>query len=207
MTNESFSLVIAYLPLVIPERTMPVDDILLDCEEQMEKAVSHLSHELSGVRTGRASPALVENLMVDYYGSPTSLKSIAVINVPEATQLLIKPFNPADLKAIDKAISDSKLNLPTSSDGKSIRLNLPPMSQERRQQMAASTKAMGEHAKVGIRGARRDANKLIDTEQKGGVMTEDEAESAKEQVQELTKAYEAKVDEALEKKRKEILGE
>lgn len=206
MSNESVSLVIGHLSLVISERPMPVDDILLDCEEQMEKAVSHLHHELSGVRTGRASPALVENIQVDYYGSPTSLKSIAVINVPEATQLLIKPFNPGDLKAIEKAISESKLNLPTSSDGKSVRLNLPPMSQERRQQLVASTKGMGEHAKVSIRNARRDANKLIDTEQKGGIITEDEAESAKEQVQDLTKAYEAKVDEALEKKRHEILG-
>jgi ribosome recycling factor len=186
-------------------RIMPLDDILLDCEEQMDKALEHLNHELRGVRTGRASPSLVENLQVDYYGSPTSLKSIAVINVPEATQLLIKPFNPADIKAIDKAISESKLNLPTSSDGKSIRLNLPTMSTDRRNQMVASTKPMSEHAKIGIRNARRDANKLIDAEEKGKVMTEDEAESAKESVQELTKTYEAKVDTAIEAKRKEIL--
>jgi len=184
---------------------MPLDDILLDCEEQMDKAIQHLQHELRGVRTGRASPALVENIQVDYYGSPTSLKSIAVINVPEATQLLIKPFNPADIKAIDKALSESKLNLPTSSDGKSIRLNLPSMSTDRRNQMVASTKPMSEQAKIGIRGARRDANKLIDTEQKGGVMTEDDSESAKESVQELTKSYEGKVDAAIETKRKEIL--
>jgi ribosome recycling factor len=184
---------------------MPLDDILMDCEEQMEKALEHLQHELRGVRTGRASPALVEHLQVDYYGSPQALKNIASIQIPEATQILIKPFNPADLKAIDKAISDSKLNLPTSSDGKAIRLNLPPMSQERRLQMAASTKAFSEHAKVSIRNARRDANKLIDTEQKGGVMTEDSAKDAKEQVQELTKTYETKVDAAIEKKRHEIL--
>jgi len=187
------------------ETAMPVDDILMDCEEQMEKALNHLQHELRGIRTGRASPALVENLMVDYYGSPTPLKSIAVIQVPEATQLLIKPFSPSDLKAIDRAISESKLNLPTSSDGKSIRLNLPPMSMDRRQQMVGSTKGMGEHAKISIRGARRDANKLVDTEEKGGVMTEDAAEGAKESVQELTKSYETKVDEALEKKRHELL--
>jgi len=185
---------------------MPVDDILLDCEEQMEKAVSHLEHELRGVRTGRANPALVENIQVDYYGSPTPLKSIAVINVPEATQLLIKPFNPGDIKAIDKALSESKLNLPTSSDGKSIRLNLPAMSGERRQQLAASTKPMSEHAKVTIRNARRDANKLLETEQKGGLMTEDELEKAKTQVQDLTKQYETKVDTAIDKKKAEILN-
>ena len=185
---------------------MPLVDILMDCEEQMEKALTHLEHELRGVRTGRASPALVENIMVDYYGSPTPLKSISAIQVPEATQIMIKPFNPGDIKAIDKALSDSKLNLPTSSDGKSIRLNLPPMSGERRQQLAASTKPMSENAKISIRGARRDANKLIDTEQKGGVMTEDDAESAKEQVQELTKLYEGKVDAATEKKKAEVLN-
>jgi ribosome recycling factor len=184
---------------------MPADDILLDCEEQMEKALDHLRHELSGVRTGRASPALVEHVQVDYYGSPTSLKSIAMIQIPEATQILIKPFNPADLKAIDKAISESKLNLPTSSDGKSLRLNLPPMSQERRVQMVGQTKGMGEHAKITIRNARRDANKLADTEQKGGLLTEDEAEKVKEDIQELTKSYEGKVDELLEKKRHEIM--
>lgn len=184
---------------------MPLDDILMDCEEQMEKAITHLQHELRGVRTGRANPALVENLQVDYYGTPTSLKSIAIIQVPEATQLMIKPFNPADLKAIDKAISDSKLNLPTSSDGRAIRLNLPPMSGDRRASLAASTKPMGETAKINIRGARRDANKLVDTEEKGKVMTEDDAKDAKEQVQELTKTYEAKVDVAIESKRKEIL--
>lgn len=184
---------------------MPLDDILLDCEEQMDKALEHLRHELSGVRTGRASPALVEHIQVDYYGSPTSLKSIAVIQIPEATQILIKPFNPQDLKAIDKALSESKLNLPTSSDGKQIRLNLPPMSQERRIQLASSTKGMGEHAKITIRNARRDANKVIDAEEKGKVMTEDEAKKGKEDVQELTKTYEGKVDEALERKRHEIM--
>ena len=184
---------------------MPVDDILFDFEEQMEKVFAHLNHELSGIRTGRASPALVEHVQVEYYGSMTSLKSIAAIMIPEATQIQIKPFNPQDIKAIEKALSASKLGLPASSDGKSLRLNLPPMSQERRAQMVGSTKGMGEHAKVSIRNARRDANKLLETEQKGGLMTEDELETAKEQVQELTKTYEGKVDAQLEAKRKEIM--
>jgi ribosome recycling factor len=184
---------------------MPADDILMDCEEQMEKALEHLRHELSGVRTGRASPALVENVQVDYFGSPTSLKSIAMIQIPEATQILIRPFNPSDIKAIDKALSESKLNLPTSSDGKQIRLNLPPMSQERRLQMVGSTKSMGEHAKITIRNARRDANKVVDAEEKGGIITEDNAKKVKEEIQELTKQYETKADEALEKKRHEIM--
>ena len=184
---------------------MPADDILLDCEEQMEKAVEHLRHELRGVRTGRASPALVENIKVDYYGSPTDLRSISAISVPEATQILIKPFSPQDLKAIEKAINDSKIGLTPHSDGKQLRLMLPPLSQERRMQLAGQCKGYAEEAKIRIRNARRDANKLADTEEKGSLMTEDEAKGAKEQIQELTKTYEGKVDELIESKKKEIM--
>jgi ribosome recycling factor len=185
---------------------MPVDDILMDAEEQMEKAIEHLKHELRTVRTGRASPAMVEHIKVEYYGSPTDMRSIASISVPEATQILIKPFSPGDLKWIEKAINDSKLPLTPHSDGKQLRLILPPMSQETRLKMAGQVKGMAEDVKIRIRNARRDANKLIDTEQKGGEMTEDEASGAKEQVQELTKTYEGKVDEMVEHKRKEVMA-
>lgn len=184
---------------------MPVDDILLDCEEQMEKALEHLRHELKTIRTGRASPSLVEHIQVDYYGSPTPLKSIASISVPEATQLLIRPFSPGDVKAIEKAINDSKIGLTPHGDGKQIRLMLPPMSQERRIQLAGQCKQFAEHAKISVRNARRDANKLVDTEEKGSVLTEDDAKGAKEQIQELTKQYEGKIDEATEHKRQEVM--
>ncbi|MCS7034875.1 MAG: ribosome recycling factor [Phycisphaerae bacterium] len=184
---------------------MPVDDILLDMEAHMEKSLEHLKRELDGIRTGRATPALVEHIRVDYYGSQTELRSIAAINVPEATQLLIRPFSPQDIRAIEKAINDSKLGLTPHSDGKSIRLQLPPLSQERRVQLVAQCKGFGEQAKVAIRNARREANKLLEAEEKGKVITEDEHERAKEQVQELTKTYEAKVDAMLENKRHEIM--
>ena len=184
---------------------MPVDDILLDTEGHMENAIEHLRHELRGVRTGRASPAMVENEKVEYYGTPTDLNAIASIMVPEATQILIKPFSPGDLKWIEKAINESKLPLTPHSDGKQLRLILPPMSQETRLKMVAQVKSMAEEVKVRIRNARRDGNKLIDTEEKGGLLTEDEAAGAKEQVQELTKNYEAKVDELIEHKRKEVM--
>ena len=184
---------------------MPVDDVLLDFEEHLEKAVEHLKRELQGIRTGRATPALVENIKVEYYGTPTDLRSIASISVPEATQILIKPFSPGDLKWIEKAINDSKLPLTPHSDGKQLRLILPPMSQETRLKMVGQVKGMAEEVKVRIRNARRDGNKLIDTEEKGGLLTEDEASGAKEQVQELTKTYEAKVDEMIEHKRKEVM--
>jgi ribosome recycling factor len=184
---------------------MPIDDILLDAEEQFEKAIEHLKHELRTVRTGRASPAMVESIKVEYYGTPTDMRSIAMITVPEATQILIKPFSPGDLKWIEKAINDSKLPLTPHSDGKQLRLILPPMSQETRLKMAGQVKQMAEDVKIRIRNARRDANKLIETEQKGGVLTEDEASGGKDQVQELTKTYEGKVDEMIEHKRKEVM--
>ena len=184
---------------------MPLDDILLDCEDHMEKAIDHLKHELRAIRTGRASPALVEHIQVDYYGSPTPIKSIASISVPEATQILIKPFSPGDMKSIEKAINDSKLSLTPHSDGKQLRLILPAMSQETRLKMVGQCKGYAEDAKIRIRDARRDANKLVDTEEKGGVITEDDASGGKEKVQELTKSYEGKVDELIENKRKEVM--
>ena len=184
---------------------MPLDDILLEYEEHLEKSVEHLKHELRGIRTGRASPALVENLKVMYYEQLTDLKAIAMIAVPEATQILIKPFAQSDLKAIEKAISESKLGLTAMSDGKQLRLRLPPLSQERRQQLVGQCKTHLEAAKVQIRNARRGANKSIETEEKGGILNEDEAAKGKEQVQELLKQYEGKLDEMIENKRKEIM--
>lgn len=184
---------------------MPADDILLDTEENMEKGLEHLKHELRAIRTGRATPALVENIRAEYYGTPTELRAMASISVPEATQLLIKPFDPGSIKFIEKAINESKLGVTTQNDGKTLRLKLPPMSQERRQQMVGQCKGFAETAKITIRNARRDGNKLADTEQKGGVMTEDEATKTKDQIQELTKQYEAKVEELIEKKRAEVM--
>jgi ribosome recycling factor len=184
---------------------MPVDDILMEAELHMEKAAEHLQQELRGLRTGRATPALVEHLKIDYYGSATDLRSIASISVPEATQLLIKPFSPQDIKAIEKAIGDSKLGLTPHSDGKQIRLSLPPLSQERRLMLAGQCKQFAETSKIAIRNARRDGNKLLEHELKEGDLTEDEAEQGKEKIQDLTKQYETKVEELIEKKRAEIM--
>jgi ribosome recycling factor len=184
---------------------MPADDILMDAEEHMEKAIDHLKHEMRGVRTGRASPAMVENIRADYYGTPTELRGMASISVPEATQLLIKPFDAGSLKFIEKALNDAKLPITVRNDGKTLRLILPSMSQDVRKKMVAQVRGYSETAKVAIRNARRDANKLADTEQKGGLVTEDGLVKLKEQIQELTKTYEAKVDEAIAKKEKEVM--
>jgi ribosome recycling factor len=184
---------------------MPLDDVLLDFEMHLEKSIEHLQAELRGVRTGRATPALVEHIKVDYYGTLTDIKAIASIQIPEATQILVKPFSPGDLKAIEKAIGDANIGLTPHSDGKQLRMNLPPLSQDRRLQLVGQCKKFAEDVKIAIRGHRRDANKILETEEKGGVITEDELNRGKEQVQELLKQYEAKVDQMIENKRSEIM--
>jgi len=184
---------------------MAADDILLECEEHMEKQVDFLKNGLRGIRTGRASTALVEHIKVDYYGSPTDLRSIAALSVPESNQIMIKPFSPGDLKAIERAISDSKIGLTPHSDGKSLRLTLPALSQDRRVQLVGQCKKLAEEAKIIIRNARRDANKAAETDEKAGGMTEDEAKACKEQIQELTKSYETKIEEMIAAKQTEIM--
>lgn len=186
---------------------MDIDDILLDCDDKMQKAVDYLVGELKGVRTGRASPALVEFIKVDYYGSATDLRQLAQVQVPEPTQLLIKPFDASAIQEIAKAIQAAGLGLNPNVEGKQIRLNLPPLSGERRQQLAGSVKSMAEQAKVAIRNVRRDANKHVDQleKDKASGVTEDQAKAAKDEIQEYTKKYEGSVEHHAEAKRKEIL--
>lgn len=183
---------------------MAKDDILLTVEEQMEHAVEYLRKEFRGIRTGRASAGLVDHIKVDYYGSPTDLRQLASISVPEATLIVIKPFDPGSLKEIERGIQASGLGITPATDGKVIRLAVPPLSMERRQQLSGQLKKMAEAARVTIRNARRDGNKDIDKEEKAATLTEDEAKAAKDEVQELTKSYEGKVDEILAAKTKEI---
>jgi ribosome recycling factor len=184
---------------------MSADDILLDCEDRMDKALSNYKEQLRGLRTGRASPAMVDSLRVEYYGSPTPLKQLAQISTPEPQQILIKPYNAGDLKEIEKAIRSSDLGLTPSSDGKLIRLTVPPMSGEQRKKLEKHVKEEAEKAKVSCRNVRRDANKDLEKSQKDGNLTEDQLETAKEQVQELLKDHESKISELAEKKIKEIL--
>ena len=186
---------------------MDIDDVLLDCEEKMDKAVEYLVNELRGIRTGRATPALVEFVKVDYYGSMTDLRQLANITVPEPTQLLIKPHDPSSIDAITKAIQAAGLGLNPTPEGKQIRLSMPPLSGDRRQQLVASVKKMAEQAKVAVRNVRRDANKHIDQleKDKAAPVSEDQAKAAKDDVTELTKSHESKVDEKTEAKRTEVL--
>ncbi|OAI45840.1 ribosome recycling factor [Planctomycetaceae bacterium SCGC AG-212-F19] len=184
---------------------MTNDEILFDAEERMEKAVNVLRDELRGLRTGRATPALVDSLRVEYYGSPTPLKQMAQISTPDPQQIVIKPFDPTVLKDIEKAIRSSDLGLAPNSDGKIIRLTVPPMSGEQRQKMVARIKKLAEETKVSIRNIRRDANKHFETAEKNKEMTEDERDQGKDSVQELTKTYEDKVGDLADKKSKEVM--
>lgn len=184
---------------------MDQDEILLDCEERMEKAVSVVHDQLQGLRTGRANAGLVDSIRVDYYGSPTPLKQIATISVPEPQQILIRPFDQGILGDIAKAIQSSDVGLAPNSDGRVIRLNIPPLSTERRKQMVSRVKDLAEEARVSIRNIRRDANKHADQAEKDKVLNEDLHEKLKEDIQNLTKTYETKVNQMAESKEKEVM--
>src|SRR5207253_2094069 len=162
---------------------MTTDEILLDTEERMEKAVNVFRDELRGLRTGRATPALVDSLRVEYYGSPTPLKQLAQISTPDPQQIVIRPFNQGDLKSIEKAIRSSDLGMSPTNDGKMIRLQVPPMSGEQRQKMVARIQKSSEDAKVALRNIRRDANKHVDQAEKATEMTEDERDAGTEDLQ------------------------
>jgi ribosome recycling factor len=184
---------------------MTSDEILMDAEERMEKAVNVFRDELRGLRTGRATPALVDSLRVEYYGSPTPLKQLAQINTPDPQQIVIRPFDHAVLKEIEKAIRSSDLGMSPNNDGKMIRLTVPPMSGEQRQKLVTRIKKSSEDAKVACRNIRRDGNKHFDQAEKNKEMTEDERDRGKDEVQKLLKQYEDKISEMADKKAKEIL--
>lgn len=184
---------------------MDQDEILLDAEERMDKAVDHFTSSMGGIRTGRANPGLVDTVKVDYYGSPTPLKQIANVSVPEPQQIMIRPFDISTLGEIAKAIQNSDLGMAPNNDGRVIRLNVPPLSRERRQQLAGRVKELAEEARVSIRNIRRDANKHADQAEKDKSMTEDDRDKTKDNVQELTKRYESTVNKAAEAKEKEVM--
>jgi len=184
---------------------MAADEILMDAEERMDGAVTHLGGELSGLRSGRASPALVDNLQVVAYGVSTPLKELSQTGCPEPRQIIIKPYDPSILQDIEKAIQASDLGLNPNSDGKVLRLNLPPLSEERRKQLAKLVKENGEKTNIAVRNFRRDANKQADAEQKDKVLTEDDCERLKKDIQDLTKKYEGKVTDIVSKKTADLM--
>jgi ribosome recycling factor len=184
---------------------MTVDDILLDAEERMEKAISKLKGDLTGIRTGRANPGLVDSLRVEVYGSPTPLKQVANVSAPEPQQIVIRPFDPSTLKDIEKGIIGSDLGLTPQSDGKIIRLNVPPLSGDVRRKMVARTKELAEESKVATRNIRRDANKAADQGEKSKELTEDERDFVKKEIQDLTKKFEDQANDLAKAKEAEVM--
>ncbi len=184
---------------------MPANKIISEHEYKMKKAVEILQDELKSVRTGRASTGLIENIRADYYGTPTPLKQMATLATPQADMVVIKPFDPASVKEIEKAIKNSDLSIAPVVDGKLIRPNLPPLSAERRRQLAAQAKQMGEQTKVSLRNIRRDANKQLEKQQKDKLLTEDELDKGRKQIDDITREYVDKVDSMVKNKSDEIM--
>jgi ribosome recycling factor len=184
---------------------MSIEEIVLEAEERMEKSVALLTDQLRGVRTGRANVGLVDSIRVEYYGSPTPLKQLANLSTPEPQQILIRPFDPSAIGDIIKAIQTSDIGLTPNSDNKVVRLNVPSLSVEQRKKLVGRVKDLAEEARVSIRNIRRDANKQADHEQGEKILTEDDLETCKEEIQTLTKRFEGKVNELADKKSAEVL--
>ncbi len=172
----------------------------------MAKVIEYLKDELRGVRTGRATPGLVEHVRIEVasYGSTMELRELASITAPEPATLVVKPFDPTTIKDIEKGIQTSNLGITPASDGKMIRLPIPPLSGERRKQLTGQVKSMGEEQKIALRNVRRDVIKKIDADKKASTITEDEADSAKDAIQKLIKKNEQEIDNLIAAKNKEI---
>jgi len=171
-----------------------VDDILLDAEDRMEKTIVALQNDLKPIRTGRASPALVEHIAIEYYGMPTAMNQLATVSVPEPRLITIKPFSAGDIGAIQKALMKSDLGITPTNDGKIIRLVVPPLTEERRRLLVKQVHARVEEARVSARNIRRDANDLLKDAEKEKAISEDDMHGAREDVQKLLDATIKQID-------------
>ena len=182
-----------------------IEDTLLDAIDKMEKAVEHVQNQFTTVRTGRASPALVEKLMADYYGSMVPIQQLAGFQVPEARQLIVKPHDRASLGAIEKAIRDSDLGVSPSNDGVIIRLNFPPLTEQRRKEFVKIVKNMAEDGRVAVRNIRRDARKHLDAAEKAAEISANELDRAEKEIERITHEHVELIDKAFGRKEQELL--
>ncbi|QVK18914.1 ribosome recycling factor [Mycoplasmatota bacterium] len=182
------------------------DTILFDAEERMEKAVESFRHELSTIRTGRASASVLDRITVDYYGAPTPINQTSSVTTPEARLLVVKPYDKSMVKAVEKAILSSDLGITPSNDGQVIRISFPQLTEERRKELAKRVHKYGEEAKVAVRNIRRDANDQLKKLEKNSTITEDDLKGYIEDVQTFTNDYTKKIDEYVEEKEKDILN-
>ena len=186
---------------------MSGDEILMDVEERMEKAVNKLKSDLAGIRTGRANPGLVDSLRVEIYGSPCPIKQVASIGCPEPNQIVIRPYDPGTLKEIEKAIQAADLGFNPQNDGRVVRLIVPALSTDVRRKMVGRVKELSEEAKVAIRNIRRDGNKMAEKAEKDKTLSEDQRDDAKEEIQDLTKKYEESASSLAKAREKEVMDE
>ncbi len=184
---------------------MSPEEILFEAEAGMEKCVDYMGHEFSSVRTGKASTALVENIDVEAYGASMKLKQLAVITAPEPRLLVIQPFDAVTVRAIEKAINESKIGISPAVDGKIIRLRIPELSEERRKDLMKTIKTMAEETRVRVRQSRREAMDESKKAQKSSEITEDDLEGIEKEIQTLTDKFVKKIDEAVTKKETEIM--
>jgi len=184
---------------------MDADEILLDVEEHMDKAIRKLKSDLAGIRTGRASPGLVDSLKVDVYGSTSPIKALASVSAPEPNQIVVRPFDPSTIKEIEKGILACELGLNPQNDGKLIRINVPSLSTEVRRQMVSRIKELNEEAKVAIRNNRRNGNKHADQSEKDKVFSEDDRETVKKEIQDLTKKFEKQANDLGKARETEVM--
>jgi ribosome recycling factor len=184
---------------------MDPDELLLETESAMEKAFEYLTHEFASVRTGKASPALVENIDVDAYGSAMKLKQLAMISTPEPRLVVIQPFDASTTKDIEKALKESKLGINPVTDGKLIRLPIPPLTEDRRRDLVKAVKQMSEEAKIRVRSARRDGMDGIKKAGKEGGLAEDAVEGYEKEIQKLTDGFSKKIDDASVLKEADIM--
>lgn len=182
-----------------------INEVLADTDERMQKTVESLRTDLTTIRTGRASPAIVDRVMVDYYGMPTPIQQLATITVPEAQLLNIRPYSSGDIGAIERAIAKSDLNLNPNNDGQNIRIVIPPLNEERRRELNKLVAKRGEEARIAVRNIRRDAINDLRDLQKESIVSEDESRRAQERVQEKTDAFIKRVDEVIREKEEEIM--
>ncbi|MGI6206515.1 MAG: ribosome recycling factor [Anaerovoracaceae bacterium] len=182
-----------------------MSDIIDTYTDKMEKTLSVLKEDLNTVRAGRANAAILDKVMVNYYGTPTPLKNIANVSVPDPRSLLITPFDPSSISDIERAINEANLGLNPSNDGKAVRLIVPQLTEERRKELTKTTKKMGEEAKVAVRNIRRDVNDAAKKMEKNGDFTEDDLKSTLDDVQKDTDKYIKQIDEMVAKKDKDIL--
>ncbi len=187
------------------EVSQMIDDILSEAKSAMDKAVEALKGDLAAMRTGRASTALVDKLMVDYYGTPTSLKELALVSVPEPQLIAIRPFDPGAMKDIERAIMNSDLGLNPNNDGKIIRLQIPSLTEERRRDLTKAASKRVEDARISVRNTRREQLGDLKSFEQEKLISEDDFYLGKDKIQELTDDYIKKVDDIAEAKEKEIL--